>query len=233
MLKQKTELRRRSPALQQQYERARLLGEAGPFLIRARHRVMKAGRRSGPPRRRPDAALIRRSLAGDQQAARDLHGVYAPIATRYLRKLGIHRDDIDDARQEVFLQFFRYLAGFRAEAELATWLFRLCLTEARRMRRLRKSGAALGTRLRNLPASGVVPPASRSEETIQALVRRAFDRMRPEQRQAFILFELDGLTGKEVAKIGGRSLPATVRRRYEAQRLLQEMLGIEKSRPPE
>jgi DNA-directed RNA polymerase specialized sigma24 family protein len=96
------------------------------------------------------------------------------------------------------------------------------------MRRLRKSGTALGDRLRNQIVNYVVPPASRSEETIQELVRRAVDRMRPDQRQAFILFELDGLTGKEVAKIWGRSLPATLRRRYEAQRVLQEMLGIEK-----
>jgi len=49
----------------------------------------------------------------------------------------------------------------------------------------------------------------------------------PDQRQAFILFEFDGLTGKEVAKIGGRSLPATLRRRYEAQRVLQEALKSE------
>ena len=192
---------------------------------------MKGRRTGGSPRRRPDAELIRRSLAGDEQAARDLHRAYAPIAARYLRRLGIRGDEIDDARQEVFLQFFRYLPGFRAEAELKTWLFRLCLTEARRMRRLRKSGVALGDRLRHRPVNDVVPPASRSEQTRQELVRRAVDRMRPDQREAFILFELDGLTGKEVAKIGGRSLPATLRRRYEAQRVLQEMLGIEKSRP--
>ena len=189
---------------------------------------MKAASTGRSPPRRSDAELIRQSLAGDERAARELHRAYAPIATRYLRKLGIRPYELDDARQEVFLQFFRYLAGFRAEAELKTWLFRLCLTEARRMRRLRKSGTALGDRLRNQIVNYVVPPASRSEETIQELVRRAVDRMRPDQRQAFILFELDGLTGKEVAKIWGRSLPATLRRRYEAQRVLQEMLGIEK-----
>jgi RNA polymerase sigma-70 factor (ECF subfamily) len=145
----------------------------------------------------------------------------------FLRKLGIRRDEIDDALQDVFLQFFRYLAGFRAEAELKTWLFRLCVSEARRTRRRRKSGIVLGDRLRGQPVNDVVPPASRSEQTIQELVKRAVDRMPADQRQAFILFELDGLTGKEVAKIGGRSLPSTLRRRYEAQRVVQETLGDE------
>jgi RNA polymerase sigma-70 factor, ECF subfamily len=170
-------------------------------------------------------------LEGDCLAARELHRAYAPIATAFLRKLGIHGDEADDARQEVFLQFFRYLASFRAEADLKTWLFRLCVTQARRLRRRRRSRTALVALLRGHANKNEVPPASRSDATIQELVKRAVDRMLPDQRQAFILFELDGLTGKEVAKIGGRSVPATLRRRYEAQRVVQETLGIEKARP--
>jgi RNA polymerase sigma-70 factor (ECF subfamily) len=188
---------------------------------------MRAGGAGGFPRRRADAELIQRSLEGDDLAARDLHREYAPIAAAFLRKLGIGRDDVDDACQDVFLQFFRYLARFRAEAELKTWLFRICVSEARRTRRRRKSGTALAALLRSLPARNEVPPARLSDATIQALVRRALDRMQPDQRQAFILFELDGLKGKQVAKIGGRSLPATLRRRYEAQRVVQEILESE------
>jgi RNA polymerase sigma-70 factor (ECF subfamily) len=185
----------------------------------------------GSPRRRSDAELIHRSLEGDDRAARDLHRAYAPIASAYLRKLGVRGDEVDDACQEVFLQFFRYLAGFRAEAELSTWLFRLCVSEARRLRRRRRVGTVLAARLRRQALARAVPPASRSEATVAELVRRAVDGMQPDQRQAFILFELDGLTGKEVARIGGRSLPATLRRRYEAQRIVQQVLGIERPRP--
>jgi RNA polymerase sigma-70 factor (ECF subfamily) len=191
--------------------------------------AMTAGSMGGSARQPSDAELIHRSVRGDEGAARDLHRAYAPIATAFLRKLGTRADEIDDARQEVFLQFFRYLAGFRAEAALKTWLFRLCVSEARRTRRRRNSGIVLGDRLRSHPVNDVVLPASRSEETIQELVERALNRMPADQRQAFILFELDGLTGKEVAKLGGRSLPSTLRRRYEAQRVIQEMLGIEQA----
>jgi RNA polymerase sigma-70 factor (ECF subfamily) len=191
---------------------------------------MRAGSVCGSLRRQSDAELIRRTLDSDRRAARELHRKYAPIAKAFLGKLGIHRDEVDDACQEVFLQFFRYLASFRAEAELKTWLFRICASEARRLRRHRKSGTALAALLRLHPVKNEVPPANRTDATIQDLVKRAVDRMQPDQRQAFILFELDGLTGKEVAKIGGRSLPATLRRRYEAQRVVQETLGIDKTR---
>jgi RNA polymerase sigma-70 factor (ECF subfamily) len=192
---------------------------------------MRSGGPGGSARRHADAELIHRSLRGDCLAARELHRKYAPIATAFLRKLGILGDEIDDARQEVFLQFFRYLGSFRAEAELKTWLFRLCVSQARRIRRHRQSRTALAALLRQQPPRIDVPPASRSDATIQELVKRALERMPPDQRQAFMLFEVDGLTGKEVAKIGGRSLPATLRRRYEAQRVVHETLGFERTRP--
>jgi RNA polymerase sigma-70 factor (ECF subfamily) len=192
---------------------------------------MRVGGAGGFPRHYSDAELIDRSLKGDYLAARHLHREYAPIATSFLRRLGIRREELEDACQEVFLQFFRYLASFRAEAELKTWLFRLCITEARRIHRRRKSGTTLAALLRGQPPNNDVPPASRSDATIQDLVKRAVDGMHPDQREAFILFELQGLTGKEVAKIGGRSLPATLRRRYEAKRVIREILGIEKARP--
>src|SRR3954469_10473680 len=128
---------------------------------------MTAASTLGSARRPDDAELIQRSVRGDERAAQDLHRAYAPIATAFLRKLGIRGDEIDDARQEVFLQFFRYLASFRAEAELKTWLFRLCVSEARRLRRRRKSGTALAALLLSHPTKNEVPPASRSDATIQ------------------------------------------------------------------
>jgi RNA polymerase sigma-70 factor (ECF subfamily) len=182
-------------------------------------------------RRASNAELIHRSLEGDPGASRELHRGLAPIATAFLRKLGVRDDEIEDARQDVFLQFFRYLASFRGEADLKTWLFRLCVTEARRARQRRKVSGALATLLRRQPANDAVPPASHSDATLQRLIKEALDRMEPDQRQAFISFELDGLTGKEVAKkIGGLSVPATLRRRYEAQRVVQEILGIDTRR---
>jgi len=176
-------------------------------------------------RREADARLIRRCLAGDRAAACELHRQYVPVATAFLRKLGTRREEIEDACQEVFLQFFRHLASFRGEAELKTWLFRLCITEARRVRRRRKVGAALAAVLRCEPPNHASAPAQRSDATIQALVKRALDRMEPEQRLAFILFEVQGLTGKEVAQIAGHSLPSTFRRLYGAQRVLRDMLS--------
>jgi RNA polymerase sigma-70 factor (ECF subfamily) len=176
-----------------------------------------------------DAELIHRSLAGDRLAARDLHGEYAPVAFAFLRRLGTHPDELDDACQEVFLRFFRHLADFRGEAELKTWLFRLCATEARRARRRRRIAATLTTLLAREPAPHAVAPATRSDATMQRLVAEALDRMAPAQREVFVLFQIAGFTGKEVARLRGDSLPASFRRLYEAQHLVRETLGLDRN----
>lgn len=174
-----------------------------------------------------DAELIRRTLAGDAAAARDLHRHYYPIVSAFLRKLGTHPHEIEDACQEVFTLFYRHLPTFRGDAELKTWVFRLCVSEARRARRRRRIGATLAALLRREPPEDVVAPAIKSDATIHELARRALDRMTPDQRLAFVLFEIEGLPGRQAAEIAGKSLPSTFRRLYEAQQIFRDTLGID------
>ena len=178
-------------------------------------------------RRALDAELIRRTVAGDDAAARDLHRHYQPIVSSFLRKLGTQPHELEDACQDVFTLFFRHVASFRGEAELKTWVFRLCASEARRVRRRRRIGATLAAILRSQPAEDVVAPAVRSDATIHDLATRALDCMTPEQRLAFVLFEVEGLRGKQVAEVTGKNMAWTFRRLYEAQQIFRETLGIE------
>jgi RNA polymerase sigma-70 factor, ECF subfamily len=178
-------------------------------------------------RRALDAELIRRTVAGDDAAARDLHRHYQPIVSSFLRKLGTQPHELEDACQDVFTLFFRHVASFRGEAELKTWVFRLCASEARRVRRRRRIGATLAAILRSQPAEDAVAPAVRSDATIHDLATRALDRMTPEQRLAFVLFEVEGLRGKQVAEVTGKNMAWTFRRLYEAQQIFRETLGIE------
>jgi len=178
-------------------------------------------------RRALDAELIRRTLAGDDTAARELHHHYQPIVSSFLRKLGTKPHELEDACQDVFTLFFRHVAAFRGEAELKTWVFRLCASEARKVRRRRRIGAALAAVLRRELPEEVVAPAVKSDATIHELATRALDRMTPEQRLAFVLFEVEGLRGRQVAEVTGKSMAWTFRRLYEAQQLFRETLGIE------
>src|SRR5256714_9361108 len=83
-----------------------------------------------------DSALVERAAAGEARA-------FEAIMRRYNRTLfrtarAILRDDAEaeDALQEAYLQAYRGLGSFRAEAKLSTWLARIVANEA--LMRLRK-----------------------------------------------------------------------------------------------
>jgi RNA polymerase sigma-70 factor (ECF subfamily) len=171
--------------------------------------------------------LIRAAVAGDHAAARELHRHYYPVVSSFLRKLGVRPHDLEDATQEVFTQFFRYMGSFRGDAQLKTWVYRLCVTEARRVRRRRRIAAALAGVLKSQPPEEVAPPLVTSDRRVHQMAQDALNRMDPDQRLAFVLFEIEGLTGREAAEIAGKTVAAMFRRLYEAQRIFCESLGIE------
>ena len=83
-----------------------------------------------------DAGALRsRCLEGEEPAWRELHAQYLPVAHTFLRHLGVPGSELDDACQEVFVQVFRYLARFEERAEFKTWLYKLCISQAGRVRR--------------------------------------------------------------------------------------------------
>ena len=103
-----------------------------------------------------DTSLLDGAIEGDAASWRLLHRRYYRMAASFLRELGVRDRDLEDATQEVFLQMFRYLPQFRREAELSTWLYRLCITQARHTRRRARLTDALLRVLACIPGSLLV-----------------------------------------------------------------------------
>ena len=87
-----------------------------------------------------DPRIVRRARRGDQRAFAQLVRHYDDgLRALAFRLLG-DRDRMDDALQEAYVNAFRALPGFRGEAELGTWLYRIaynaCVDELRRDRRV-------------------------------------------------------------------------------------------------
>lgn len=163
----------------------------------------------------PEVVLVGRCVAGDEQAWRDLYQRHYPAAGAFLRKLGVRERDLDDATQEVFVQLFRSLSQFRGEAQLRTWLYRLCATQARRVRRFR----SVSDKLRvwfgesTLSQGGQELPLDLAQKRVSA----ALDRLNDGERLVFVLYELEGMSGDEIASIA-RCPVATVWRRLHYAR---------------
>src|SRR3954470_6503570 len=72
-----------------------------------------------------DMALVDRCRAGDLDAFEELYAAHAgKLFSVACRMLG-NQSDAEDILQEIFLSAHRKLDGFRGDAALGTWLYRL------------------------------------------------------------------------------------------------------------
>lgn len=172
-------------------------------------------------------SLVARCIAGERQAWRELHQRYYPTVFSVLRRLGVRPPETEDACQEVFVQVFRYLATFQHRADLRTWIYKLCLSQASRVRRRAAVRAAVRFFLRQHAAVESVRGPEWSEAEAQSRIFAALDRMKDIHRRVFVLFELEGLSGAEVATV--MALPfSTVRRRlHHARREFEALISDE------
>jgi RNA polymerase sigma-70 factor, ECF subfamily len=166
------------------------------------------------------SALVSRCVSGEAGAWRALHGKYHPVVAAYLRRLGVRDGELEDACQEVFLQTFRYLPSFRGAAELPTWLYRLCVTQARKARqrqRRRHAAEAREMLARDTDLGNGALGAEMSDRWAQKRVGAALEALTQGERLVFGLFEIRGLAGKEVAEIAGCPVATVWRRLHEAR----------------
>ena len=154
-----------------------------------------------------------------QRAVRHLESVPASVAFdgvyrahfgmvwRVLRRFGVPERDLPDAAQDVFVVVHRKLAEFDQRSHITTWLYAICLRVASdRRRRAPNRHEAVGEEPDEARTSGATGEPWEIAER-RALVRRALDDMPLEQRTVFVLFELEGMTGDEIAALVEAPLP--------------------------
>jgi RNA polymerase sigma-70 factor (ECF subfamily) len=171
------------------------------------------------------SALVTRCVSGEADAWRALHAKYHPVVAAYLRKLGVPEWEREDACQEVFLQTFRYLPAFRGAAQLRTWLYRLCITEARKLRQRRRQSDAARAALEGESCRAPVQSgAAMSERWAHQKVGAALGALTQGERLVFALFEMRGLAGKEIAEIAGCPVATVWRRLHDARQTFREVI---------
>jgi RNA polymerase sigma-70 factor (ECF subfamily) len=148
-----------------------------------------------------ESPLLLECARGSDEAWRALHFRYYPVTVAFLRKFGVREPDLEDASQEVFLQMHRYLPRFRGSSELKTWLYRLCITQARHVRRRRRLGEALRSWLSRAPESTSGSSPEFCEASARRRIEAALERLSEHERLALVLYDMEGLAGKQVAEI--------------------------------
>lgn len=172
---------------------------------------------------------------GDDDAWRLLCRRHYPSVAATLRRLGVPDADVEDAAQEVFIEVFRYLPTFRGEAQLSTWLYRLCISRAHQVRKRARTRDRLRRFLLFAPARVAPEPPGLGEAQARRTIERALAGLSEKLRAVFVLYELENVPGKEIAEIL-RCPEATVwRRLHEARRsfltAMDDLSGTTQVRP--
>lgn len=148
-----------------------------------------------------DAELVKACRAGDVNAWRGLYDRYAPLVHRFSAALGVPVEEREDAAQDIFIAVYRSLRHFRGEAQLSTWIYRIAARHAIRLGRRRRTRELMRlTMLKERPPA-MTDPSERS--THLAMLDRLLGKLPPKKRTVLVLFEIEGLSAKEISDVVG------------------------------
>jgi RNA polymerase sigma-70 factor, ECF subfamily len=147
---------------------------------------------------------------------------HAAFVWRVLIHLGVPHSRLDDASQEVFLVLFS--GKFAERSALRSFLFGVCRNVASAERRRYRDQREVATE--ELPEA-VVQPAQEGQLWVkrahQQLVQ-ALGRLDDEQRQVFVLFELEEMPMEEIAQAMQAPISTCYSRLYAARDAVQAEL---------
>jgi len=156
---------------------------------------------TGKARQPVPGELIQLCRQGDRDAQRELFDRTAGDVQRILVRLSGPVADLDDLVQDAYLALWRALPNYRAEAAFSSFLFGVCLRVAKK----RARGWARWFRLKERAAREPAPPAVEPQRPVEqaertAAVQRALDRLSFKLRTVLVLYEMEDLSGKEIAE---------------------------------
>lgn len=181
-----------------------------------------------------DRGLIVRAVEGDREALDALAARHRPTVLRTARHLLGDAELAEDVTQDVFIRLQASLPGFRGDAELGTWLYRVTLNLCRDQFRRRRhrtvdvddEGATTRPQLRVVEH----PDDAVDVERARSAVRAAIDRLPEDQKEAVMLRFLSDLSYREIARITAVPLGTVASRVFRALKRLGEDI---ESRHPE
>jgi RNA polymerase sigma-70 factor, ECF subfamily len=152
---------------------------------------------------------------------RAIYDAWFDDVSRWIRALGGLEADRDDIVQEVFLVVRRRLKAFDG-GNIAGWLYRITSRKVRDFRR-RAWVKHIFTRRRAdepdvLPHGGTSPAAALERKEEQRVLQTLLLKMAEARRTAFVLFEIEGLSGEEIARIQSIPINTVWTRLHHARR---------------
>lgn len=154
----------------------------------------------------------------------------------YNTAIGIvqHAEDAEDVTQEVFIQVHQSIGSFKGESKLSTWLYRITITKSldheRRKKRKKRFGG-IRTLLMGSEEVAIDPPdfqhpgVTLDNKEMAAALFKAISRLPENQKIAFTLNKVEGLSYQEISEVMNTSLSSVESLLHRAKNNLKKYLG--------
>ncbi|HMO32828.1 MAG TPA: RNA polymerase sigma factor [Lacibacter sp.] len=179
-----------------------------------------------------EQAWIHELLNGNEAAFRRLVEEYQHLVYNTVLSIVQNEADAEELTQDVFVQAHRSIGGFKGDAKLSTWLYRIAGSKALDHLRRKKAKKRLAWLYRepiDPEAATEIPvfyhPGVALEQKEQAaLLFRLIRQLPDKQRLAFTLNQAEGLSAQEIAPVLGISAGAAESLLFRARSRLRELL---------
>jgi RNA polymerase sigma-70 factor (ECF subfamily) len=164
-------------------------------------------------------ARIARSRNGDHAVFESLIEEHQHMIHSLCYRMTGSMADAEDLAQETFIQAYRHLSNFRAEARFSSWLYRIAMNQCLNWRKRRSRENQLHKDWIEQAQTEAAGESSAAQPIQNALLK-----LHPKQRAAILLTVYDGLSHAEAAKILGCSETTISWRLFAARAKLKRWL---------
>ena len=181
-----------------------------------------------------DSQLPERIRAGDPDALRAVVGAYLAQVLRAARGAGLTPEQAEDVTQATFTTFIEKASQFEGRSHIRTWLFGILYKKIAEKRRARDRDRELDDidqvfEARFDHAGGWARPprpadADLEDREVGGAISDCLDAAPTQQRMAFVLREVEGLSTEEIRKILGVTVTNLGVMLYRIRNRLRECL---------
>ena len=167
--------------------------------------------------------LIRRILAGDAAAERQLYDTHVDRVFRLAYRMTGDATQAEDLTQDTFIRAFDRLAGFRGDAPFAGWLHRVAtsviLTGLRKRKRMQSVESVRDD------LEWVAGADRGSDPDLKRSIDQAVGGLDDNHRLVFVMHDMEGYTHQEIATAVDAPVGTIKARLSRARQKLRDALG--------
>jgi RNA polymerase sigma-70 factor (ECF subfamily) len=181
----------------------------------------------------PDMIDVKGLKAKDEKAFRQMVDAYGKSIFNVCLNILANAEDAEDMAQETFIKAFNSMDTFREDAQFMTWLYRIAINKCydylkwkKRTKRFAILQPLYNAKDEPLAMAGDFnhPGVVLENKEMAKTLFTALKSLPDKQQTAFVLFEMEGMTYKQIAETMAVSIPAVEAILFRARTALRKKL---------